>query len=210
MPVNSPLLEQCFDEAVRHAAPSLGRCIDVAVSSLQQEEKDQRDVAARDRCARAWYTLIKHRQTWGPAFAQRLKGALQNGYNEGNTSSMALLSNSELLALVDDSAVNESIESAKVLQNLLPEVEQALAKHPGVRQCAVIGLPDPKWGERVTAVIVPAAGATPTPEEIIAHCRGLIAGYKVPKEVRLVDAFPMTATGKILKRAVREQMTKSG
>jgi acyl-CoA synthetase (AMP-forming)/AMP-acid ligase II len=89
------------------------------------------------------------------------------------------------------------------------EVEQALAKHPGVRQCAVIGLPDAKWGERVTAVIIPAAGASPTQEEIIAHCRGLIAGYKVPKEVRFVDALPMTATGKILKRTVRDQMVKS-
>ena len=89
------------------------------------------------------------------------------------------------------------------------EVEQALAKHPAVRQCAVIGLPDPKWGERVTAVIIPAAGTAPTQEEIIAHCRGLIAGYKVPKEVRFVEALPMTATGKILKRAVRDQLTKS-
>ncbi len=139
MPVNPPLLEQCFDEAVRHAAPTLGRCIDAAVSSLQQEEKDTRDVAARDRCARAWYTLIKHRQTWGPAYAQRLKPVFQNGYNEGNTSSMALLSNSELLALVDESAVNESIESAKVLQNLLPEVEQALAVLDA-RMSSLIGL----------------------------------------------------------------------
>ena len=89
------------------------------------------------------------------------------------------------------------------------EVEQALAKHPAVRQCAVIGVPDAKWGERVTAVIIPVAGATPTPEEIIAHCRGLIAGYKVPKEVRFMEALPMTATGKILKRAVREQIVKS-
>ncbi len=139
MPVNSTLLEHSFDEAVRHAAPSLGRCIDVAVSSLQQEEKDQRDVAARDRCARAWYALLKHRQTWGPAFAQRLKSALQNGYNEGNTSTLALLSNSELLALVDESAVTESIESAKVLQNLLPEVEQALAVLDA-RMSSLIGL----------------------------------------------------------------------
>jgi len=139
MPVAHPLLEQCFDEAVRHAAPSLGRCIDAAVSSLQAEEKDQRDVAARDRCARAWYTLIRHRQSWGPAFGQRLKSALHNGYNEGNTSTLALLSNSELLALVDDSAVNESIESAKVLQNLLPEVEQALAVLDA-RMSSLIGL----------------------------------------------------------------------
>ncbi|MBX3609812.1 MAG: DUF1631 family protein [Hydrogenophaga sp.] len=139
MPVNSPLLEQCFDEAVRHAAPSLGRCIDLAVSSMQQEEKDERDVAARDRCARAWYALLKHRQTWGAAFTQKLKVALQNGYEEGGTSSMGLLSNSQLLALVDESAVNESIESARILQNLLPEVEQALAVLDA-RMSSLIGL----------------------------------------------------------------------
>ncbi len=86
------------------------------------------------------------------------------------------------------------------------EVEQALAKHPAVKQCAVIGLPDAKWGERVTAVIIPLAGAAATQEELIAHCRTLIAGYKVPKEVRFVQTLPMTSTGKILKRSVREQL----
>lgn len=88
------------------------------------------------------------------------------------------------------------------------EVEQALARHPAVKQCAVIGLPDAKWGERVTAVIVAAPGAQPTAEEIVAHCRTLIAGYKVPKEVKFVEALPMTATGKVLKRAVRDQLAK--
>lgn len=88
------------------------------------------------------------------------------------------------------------------------EVEQAVAKHPAVRQCAVVGLPDAKWGERVTAVIVTVPGTRPSAEEIIAHCRGLIAGYKVPKEVRFVESFPMTATGKVLKRTVREQLVK--
>ncbi|HKY92615.1 MAG TPA: long-chain-fatty-acid--CoA ligase [Nevskiaceae bacterium] len=88
------------------------------------------------------------------------------------------------------------------------EVEQALAKHPAVKQCAVIGVPDPKWGEKVTAVVIPATGASPTPEELIAHCRGLIAGYKVPKSVHFVEAMPMTATGKVLKRAVRDQFWK--
>src|SRR5262249_1132069 len=86
------------------------------------------------------------------------------------------------------------------------EVEQALAKHPAVAQCAVIGLPDAKWGDPVTPLIIPTLGPPPTAEEIVAHCRGLIAGYKVPKEVRFVDAMPMTATGKILKRALRDQM----
>ncbi|MGQ0622620.1 MAG: long-chain-fatty-acid--CoA ligase [Panacagrimonas sp.] len=88
------------------------------------------------------------------------------------------------------------------------EVEQALTRHPGVRQCAVIGLPDPRWGERVTAIVIPAAGAQPTAEELIAYCRTLIAGYKVPKEVHFVESLPMTATGKILKRAVRDQFWK--
>ena len=86
------------------------------------------------------------------------------------------------------------------------EVEQALAKHPVVKQCAVIGLPDAKWGERVTAVIVAMPGMVATSDEVIAHCRSLIAAYKAPKEVRFVDALPMTATGKVLKRAVRDQI----
>jgi hypothetical protein len=139
MTVPSPLLEQCFEEAIRHAAPMLGRCIDVAVSSLQNEEKEMREVAARDRAARSWFALLKHRNAWGPSFAQRLKAALRTGYNEGNTSSLALLSNTELLALVDDNAVAESIESAKLLQNLLPEVEQALAVLDA-RMSSLIGL----------------------------------------------------------------------
>ncbi len=89
------------------------------------------------------------------------------------------------------------------------EVEQVLAKHPGVRMCAVIGLPDDKWGERVVAMIMPSDGQRPTQDEIIAHCRQHIAGYKVPKEVRLVDAFPMTATGKVLKRVVRDELARA-
>ncbi len=89
------------------------------------------------------------------------------------------------------------------------EVEQVLAKHPGVRMCAVIGLPDEKWGEKVVALIMPSDGHKPTQDEIINHCRQHIAGYKVPKEVRLVDAFPMTATGKVLKRVVRDELAKA-
>jgi len=89
------------------------------------------------------------------------------------------------------------------------EVEQVLAKHPGVRMCAVIGLPDDKWGEKVVALIMPNDGQKPTQDEIINHCRQHIAGYKVPKEVRLVDVFPMTATGKVLKRVVRDELAKA-
>jgi acyl-CoA synthetase (AMP-forming)/AMP-acid ligase II len=89
------------------------------------------------------------------------------------------------------------------------EVEQALTKHPAVKQCAVIGLPDPKWGEKVTAVVIACPGSSPTAEDLIAHCRSLIAGYKVPKEVRFAETLPMTATGKVLKRALRDQVLSS-
>jgi acyl-CoA synthetase (AMP-forming)/AMP-acid ligase II len=89
------------------------------------------------------------------------------------------------------------------------EVEQALHKHPGVRLAAVIGVPDVRWGEKVTAVIVTTAGVRVSAEELIAHCRTLIASYKVPKTVHFVESLPMTATGKVLKRAVRDQFGRS-
>ncbi|WP_420466028.1 long-chain-fatty-acid--CoA ligase [Panacagrimonas sp.] len=83
------------------------------------------------------------------------------------------------------------------------EVEQALAKHPAVQSCAVVGLPDAKWGEAVTAVVVLRQGAQATASEIITHCRGLIAAYKAPKQVHFALSLPMTSSGKIMKREVR-------
>jgi len=84
------------------------------------------------------------------------------------------------------------------------EVEAALARHPAVFECAVIGVPDPKWGEAVHAVVVPAKGHAVTQDELIAHCRVLIAGYKCPKAITFQAAeLPKSATGKILKRDIR-------
>jgi len=68
---------------------------------------------------------------------------------------------------------------------------------------AVIGLPDPKWVELVTAVVVLKPGETMTEEELIAHCRKELAPFKCPKKVIFVDALPKTPTGKILKREMR-------
>ncbi|HVS85244.1 MAG TPA: AMP-binding protein, partial [Gaiellaceae bacterium] len=89
--------------------------------------------------------------------------------------------------------------------NVYPrEVEDALAAHPGVRECVVVGAPDDTWVEAVTAFVVPADGATEA--ELIAHCRGLLAGYKVPKSVRFVEEIPKSPVGKLLRRALRDPL----
>jgi acyl-CoA synthetase (AMP-forming)/AMP-acid ligase II len=84
------------------------------------------------------------------------------------------------------------------------EVEDAVFSHPAVAEVAVIGIPDDKWGELVTALVVRAEGHDVTAEEIIAHCRGKIAGYKIPKRVEFRDELARTATGKIQKFKLRE------
>jgi acyl-CoA synthetase (AMP-forming)/AMP-acid ligase II len=85
------------------------------------------------------------------------------------------------------------------------EVERALLRHPMVATAAVIGTPDPKWGEKVTAFVVPVPGSSVTPGELKDHCRELLAGYKVPKEILLEDTLPMTANGKVQKPALRKR-----
>ena len=89
--------------------------------------------------------------------------------------------------------------------NVYPrEVEDALAGHPAVAQVAVVGLPDDIWGEAVTAFVVARDGAAADEAALIAHARGRLAGYKAPKAVRFVEAIPLSAVGKPLRRALRE------
>jgi acyl-CoA synthetase (AMP-forming)/AMP-acid ligase II len=84
------------------------------------------------------------------------------------------------------------------------EVENVLSQHPGVATCAVIGVPDDTWGERVHAVVVPAGGAAPSLEELQAICDGRIAGFKKPRSMEVVEALPLSAAGKVLKRELRK------
>lgn len=83
------------------------------------------------------------------------------------------------------------------------EVEEAIYAHPHVAEVAVIGLPDPRWIEAVTAVVVARDGAAIEEAALVAHCRERLAGFKVPKRVIVVDALPRNASGKILKRDLR-------
>ncbi|MBU4518906.1 MAG: DUF1631 domain-containing protein [Gammaproteobacteria bacterium] len=127
MPNSSHLLDQCFDEVARQAKPLLGRCVDAAVNSLQASEAKAGEVGERQRIARACWAMMQHRGALTDAYPVRLREAFERGDEDGRTSSLALLSDSSLLALVDDLSVSESLESARLLQDLMPVVEQALA-----------------------------------------------------------------------------------
>ena len=83
-----------------------------------------------------------------------------------------------------------------------------LNQHPSVAEVTVIGLPDPTWGQTVTAVIVPRDGTSVSLEDVRAHCQGKIAGYKTPKAIRLVDRIPKNETGKVIKRELRDRFAE--
>jgi fatty-acyl-CoA synthase len=84
------------------------------------------------------------------------------------------------------------------------EVEDALYRHPAVLACAVVARPDPKWGETPLAYVETKPDATVSAEELVAHCKSLLAGYKVPREIRF-EPIPKTSTGKIQKFQLRER-----
>lgn len=88
------------------------------------------------------------------------------------------------------------------------EVESAISKHPAVASCAVIGIPSEQWGEQVHAVIVLKSGQNVTQEEIRAHAKTLIAGYKCPRSVEFRDALPLSPAGKLQKNVLREPFWK--
>jgi len=90
-------------------------------------------------------------------------------------------------------------------ENVYPaEVEAVLMGHPEILECAVIGVPDVKWGETVKAVVVRRAGAKVTGDSIIAWSRDKLAGFKRPRSVDFIEALPRNASGKLLKRTLRE------
>ena len=113
------------------------------------------------------------------------------------------------LAVADDDGYISIVDRKKDMiisggYNVYPrEVEEALYRHPAVRECAVIGVPDGKWGEAVKAVVSLKPGHLATAAELLEHCRQWLAGYKKPQSVDLLDDLPKSPNGKILKRELR-------
>lgn len=94
--------------------------------------------------------------------------------------------------------------------NIYPvEIENVINGMPEVQNCAVIGVPDPKWGEAIKAVIVLQSGVTLDGEAVIAHCKETLGGMKAPKSVDFWDELPLSPVGKILKRDIRKHYTES-
>ena len=84
-------------------------------------------------------------------------------------------------------------------------MERALFKHQAVREAAVVGIPSSQWGEAVHAIIVLHEGAKVSSDELLAHCRKLIGGYKCPRSVDFTDQLPREPNGKLYKRLLRER-----
>ncbi len=85
------------------------------------------------------------------------------------------------------------------------EVEEAIYRLDGVAEVAVFGIPHPHWVEAVAAVVVPKPGAVITADDVIAHVRASLAGFKTPKSVVIAEALPKNPSGKILKRELRDE-----
>ncbi|MNE93283.1 Long-chain-fatty-acid--CoA ligase FadD13 [compost metagenome] len=85
------------------------------------------------------------------------------------------------------------------------EVENAVLKHPAVHQCAVIGIPDDRWGELVHACVVLKPGMTLELDELVGHCKQHVANYKCPRSLEVLESLPMSGAGKIVKNTLRDK-----
>jgi fatty-acyl-CoA synthase len=116
------------------------------------------------------------------------------------------------LAVIDEAGYCNIVGRVKDIiirggENISPrEIEEFLYRHPAVLDVAVVGVPDPKYGEAVCACIRLRPGQTATEEDIKSYCSGQIAHYKVPRYVRFVDGFPLTVSGKVQKYLIRESL----
>lgn len=140
---------------------------------------------------------------------------VMKGYWEDPAATAAAMRNGWLhtgdIGYMDASGYVYIVDRAKDMiisggNNIYPrEVEEVLLTHPDILEAAVVGIPDPYWGESVHAVIATRSGVSMTDQDVIEHCRASIASYKKPRSVEFVPELPKSAYGKVLKRELREK-----
>ena len=138
-----------------------------------------------------------------------MKGYLKNPASTGKAFDGGWFHTGDLAVMEPDRYVKIKDRSKDIIisggENISSlEVEDALYRHPAVMACAVVARPDARWGETPLAFVETKPGASVTAAELVAHCKGLLAGYKVPREIRF-EPIPKTSTGKIQKFQLRER-----
>lgn len=186
----------CYNDLVEHRFGSVGR----AVEGFELAIFDEAD---RELPRGEWGEIVIR----GP-------GVMKGYWNRPEDTAQALRGgwlHSGDIGRMDDDGYVFIVDRVKDMINLSgfkvwpAEVEQYLYKLPQVQEVAVYGLPHPDKGEQVVAAVVPKPGQRLTADEVIAYCRANIAAYKVPARVDIVSELPKSATGKILKRVLRDQ-----
>jgi long-chain acyl-CoA synthetase len=186
------------EERVRRLSSAGRPCLNVEVKVVDDNDKELPRGEVGEVIVRG-YHMMKGYWNLPEATAE----VMRNGWI--HTGDMGYLDPEGYLFLVDRK--RDVIISGAF--NIYPkELEDVIAAHPNVKEAAVIGVPDEKWGEAVKAVVVPKAGETVTEQEIIDYCRDHMAGFKKPKSVDVVSELPRNPYGKVLKTVLREQYWK--
>jgi long-chain acyl-CoA synthetase len=141
---------------------------------------------------------------------QVMLGYLDNPTETANTLRKGWLYTGDLATMDEDGFITIVDRKKDMIisggLNIFPsEIEGVLSAFPGVAECAVVGEKNPKWGEKVVAYIVHQPGVTILLEDLQAHCRASLAGYKIPREFRVVEALPVSFLGKLQRAELRRQ-----
>ncbi len=136
------------------------------------------------------------------------KGAVRDGWClAGDVVTMDELGNVQFLSREDDLIKSSGYRIGP------EEIEEALVTHPSVADAGVVGVPDPVIGQKTKAFVVLKAGVAPTEElkkQLVEHCKGKVAVYKLPRDIEFIDAMPRTAVGKLLRRLLRQREIEKG
>jgi long-chain acyl-CoA synthetase len=186
----------CYNHASKHKFGAVGTAVEgFTLAILDEEDREVARGAWGEICIRGPGVMQGY---WGRP--EDTDHALRNGWL--HSGDIGRMDDEGYVYIVDRVKDMVNVSGFKVWP---AEVEHVLYRHPAIKEVAVYGAPDPEKGEQVRAAIVLKEGAAPAAESLAQFCRDHLAAYKVPQRIELVPELPKSATGKILKRVLREQ-----